>query len=289
MKLNNDRLKAFFQVAVDKNFHKAAEQLCLTQSALSQRVLKLEQELKVTLLIRTHEGVRLTEAGEILFEYANNLIAMEDEMLGKIGGFDERKGSNTIRIGAYSSVLRSAIIPALKDIISSSITTHVEFFSRELRELPLMLKSREVDFIVLDYILDADHLSREQIGVEHLVHVKPKGKLEKQLIFLDHDPEDRTSYSFFQRQNINNIVNERRFYDDIYGIIDSVKLGLGQAIVSEHLISHIKEIEIVTYRKNISNPVYLYFHKNRYSTKFHEQIIQLLKNETDKYLSPSSI
>ena len=66
MKLNTDRLNAFYQVALDKSFCKAADTLCITQSALSQRVLKIEQEVGSKLLIRGNDGIGLTEQGKLV-------------------------------------------------------------------------------------------------------------------------------------------------------------------------------------------------------------------------------
>ncbi|RBP49365.1 LysR family transcriptional regulator [Arenicella xantha] len=84
MKLNTDRLNTFYQVALDKNFCKAAETFWITQSGLSQRVLKLEQEIGTHLFIRSPDGVAMTHQGRVLFDYVSNLQAREQDVLNEV-------------------------------------------------------------------------------------------------------------------------------------------------------------------------------------------------------------
>jgi DNA-binding transcriptional LysR family regulator len=287
MKLNNERLRAFYQAAIDRNFHRAADSLCITQSALSQRVMKLEQDIEATLFIRGNEGISLTSAGSVLFDYVRNLENLEQETLNRIAGHNDENGRGNLRIATYSSILRSAIMPALAKLITESKDLHVEFFSRELRDLPAMLKSGEVDFIILDHLIEKDKISSSFLGDEHLVHVRHHNHSAEDQVFLDHDVEDLTTFQFFRFQNHEPGQLRRRFYNDIYGIIDGVKLGAGQAIVSHHLITNEPDIIVVPYGKTMTHPVYLYFHENRYLTEFHKKVIETLKENTNTYLTPA--
>ena len=67
-------LNAFFHVATEGSFSKAAIRLRIAQSALSRRVARLEQILGVSLLQRHGRGVRLTEHGLALFDRAKSLM-----------------------------------------------------------------------------------------------------------------------------------------------------------------------------------------------------------------------
>ena len=81
---------------MDRNFHIAASNLCITQSALSQRVSKLEQEIEASLLVRGVDGAKLTEAGSVLFEYVRDLQYREQEVINRATG----------RSSASSGILR---------------------------------------------------------------------------------------------------------------------------------------------------------------------------------------
>lgn len=291
MKLNTDRLNAFYQVAIDKNFSIAAENLCITQSALSQRVLKLEREVNAKLFIRGPEGIALTESGSLLFDYVRDLQQRESEVMGALTG--QSKGpSGIIRVAAFSSVLRSVVMPALSSVIRRAAGGHVEVFSRELRELPYMLKSGEADFIVHDNPKLSGDFAAVELGYENLVHVRSKLGLNQGAQipasdsppFLDHDVDDMTTYHFFASQDQNDIDIKRSFYDDIYGIIDGVRLGFGEAIVSRHLIDKDDEVEIIPHENSVTSPVILYYQKNRYLSELQKEVIRLLAENTGQYL-----
>jgi len=288
MKLNTDRINAFFQVAKEKSFNRAANTLCLTQSALSQRVLKLEQELKTTLLIRGNSGISITKAGQLLFEHIQKIRADENNLLEQICG---RSGedSGILRVASFSSVLRSVVMPSLQEIIRDSLM-HVEFFSREIRELPEMLESGEVDFVISDDSLKIPSLIAIPLGVETLVHIlnckyTTTTQLKYKPVFLDHDAEDMTTYNFFKAQGQPDKEIHRRFYDDIYGLIDGVKLGFGEAIVSKHMIPLDDNIEQVTHKNIVESKVVLYYRKNRELSELSNRAISLLKKNANKYLS----
>jgi len=67
-------LRYFMVVAETRNFHRASETLSIVQSALSRRILDLEKQLELTLLLRTAKGVELTEAGEVFLGHARTIV-----------------------------------------------------------------------------------------------------------------------------------------------------------------------------------------------------------------------
>jgi DNA-binding transcriptional LysR family regulator len=69
------QLEYFAAVARHRHFTRAADELYVTQSALSQQVRRLEEELGLALLLRTSRGVELTPAGEDLLARAESILA----------------------------------------------------------------------------------------------------------------------------------------------------------------------------------------------------------------------
>lgn len=98
------QLKYFIAVADAKNFSKAAQNLYVTQPALSQQITKLEYELGVTLIERTTRAVRLTKAGELLYQRSIPFLLdmeniVQDVKLVNDTGFHHE----TVRIGLIDS------------------------------------------------------------------------------------------------------------------------------------------------------------------------------------------
>ena len=77
--LSSLQLEAFMAVAQEQSFSKAAEVVHLSQSALSQRILNLEEELQTTLFIRQHTGTTLTSAGQNLLRFCRSKMILEKE------------------------------------------------------------------------------------------------------------------------------------------------------------------------------------------------------------------
>ena len=109
---NFDDLAAFAAVVRVRSFTKAAAQLGVTQSALSQTVRNLERRLDLKLLNRTTRSVAPTDAGEQLFRTVEpRLSEIEAELavLGEMRG----KPVGTVRITATEHAVRTLIWPRL--------------------------------------------------------------------------------------------------------------------------------------------------------------------------------
>ena len=74
-----DQIATFLEVAKLGNFSRAGEKVFLSQSAVSAQIRLLEQDYGTKLLDRSGKKVRLTPAGEVLFEYGVRLLALRDE------------------------------------------------------------------------------------------------------------------------------------------------------------------------------------------------------------------
>jgi DNA-binding transcriptional LysR family regulator len=97
-------------VAHRHSFSRAAEELSLTQSAVSQQVAALERQAGVRLLHRGRGGVRLTVAGERALEHATALaerLELAGAQLAELAGEEGRE----LRVGAFPSAL-ATLLPA---------------------------------------------------------------------------------------------------------------------------------------------------------------------------------
>ncbi|MBE3588341.1 MAG: LysR family transcriptional regulator [Thermoanaerobacteraceae bacterium] len=73
------QLKVFVTVAEKKNFSRAAEVLNLTQPAISQHIHALEEHYRARLFDRSNKKVELTQAGAILYSYAQKILTLHQE------------------------------------------------------------------------------------------------------------------------------------------------------------------------------------------------------------------
>lgn len=92
-------LQVFVTVAENKNFSKAAEELHMTQPAVSQYIRKLEESIGVRLLERTNKYVRLNKAGEIVFHHAKEITGLYKKMQHLVDDL-ANEASGPLSIGA---------------------------------------------------------------------------------------------------------------------------------------------------------------------------------------------
>ena len=83
-----DQLTTFLEVVKLGNFSRAGEKVFRSQSAVSAQIRQLEQEYGTRLLDRSGKRVALTPAGDVLFEYANRLLALRGESLRAVADQD---------------------------------------------------------------------------------------------------------------------------------------------------------------------------------------------------------
>ena len=109
--MENPRLKVFRAVAELLSFHRAAEQLGLTQPAVTLHIKALENELSVRLLDRTGNKVSLTPAGRILHRHAKaiaEIVSKAEKEIAEAAG--EHAGE--LHIGASTSIAQY-VLPKL--------------------------------------------------------------------------------------------------------------------------------------------------------------------------------
>ena len=82
--MNWNKLKAFYEVAINKSISKASYKLNISQSAISRQIQDLEIDLKTTLFTRHQKGVRLTEQGENLFETVTSINVSSSDFEKKV-------------------------------------------------------------------------------------------------------------------------------------------------------------------------------------------------------------
>src|ERR1700738_3326407 len=103
--IENFRIHVFRVVAHHLNFSRAAEELLLTQPAVTQQIKALEDEFGVPLFDRSGGRIALSPAGQALLPYAEQLKALSDEAYTRVTDAAGRAAGN-LAIGASQTIGR---------------------------------------------------------------------------------------------------------------------------------------------------------------------------------------
>ena len=123
-----ESLKVFCDLAETESFTKAAQINEITQSAVSQQVSALERTFKALLIERSKKKFRLTREGEILYEYAKQVINLYDSLYNKLQEVRDVV-CGTIRVSTIYSIGLHDLPPYLKKFLKSygTVNVHVEY------------------------------------------------------------------------------------------------------------------------------------------------------------------
>lgn len=157
MSINLELYKIFYEVAEAKSISKAAEKLFVSQSAVSQAVMQLEQKLGGKLFDRNARGVTLTPEGEVLFSYIKNAISLiknaEEKLLNM-----RQLSEGEIKIGASDTICSLFLIPELKMFNEEYPGIHISVTNRVTKDSLELLKQGAVDIAFVNLPVDDDPL-----------------------------------------------------------------------------------------------------------------------------------
>ena len=239
------RYGIFCKVLEMGSFTKVAEELGYSQSAISQTIKGLEQDIGVTLIDRRKDGILLTADGEQLFPYLQSVNSAEKALEQKQ---KEMKGleNSIIRIGTFTSVSRNILPPLMK-----AFKDHypgVTFILRqgEYNSIASWIKEGSIDFgfvnsdVITDIetrflyedkmlaVLPADHkLAKKQI-------LSLKDLSKEPFILLD-EGESSVPLKEFEKNKLSPQI-AYEVYDD-YTILAMVRQGLGISIMYEKVVT----------------------------------------------------
>lgn len=154
--LNYSYLRYFWAVAKVGNLTRTAEQLNVSQSALSVQIKKLEHRLGHALFERRGRQLHLTEAGRIALDHADAIFATGDELLVTLSETGATR--QAVRIGALATLSRNFQISFLKPVLGR---TDIEVILRSGSPAELLsgLQSLTLDLVLTNQAPQSDALS----------------------------------------------------------------------------------------------------------------------------------
>jgi DNA-binding transcriptional LysR family regulator len=142
--LNFHQLYIFYAVASYHSFSRAAEALDITQPAVSIQIQELEKALGATLFHRRSRGLRVTEVGETVYSYAQQIFSLSNKLLETV---QEMHGLQTGRLtlGASTTPGEFVLPLAIGQFRQVYPGIQVEMSIANTRSVVQRILSREID------------------------------------------------------------------------------------------------------------------------------------------------
>lgn len=151
--LNFHHLFYFWRVARTGHLTRAAQALHTSQSALSAQVRQLEERLGEPLFVREGRRLILTETGQLVLSYSENIFGLGQEMLGRLEG--RNKGLERLRLGSVATLSRNYQENWIKPLLTdNSVTLTLE--SGTLQDLLARLVKHQLDVVLANEAVASD-------------------------------------------------------------------------------------------------------------------------------------
>ncbi|HYB99227.1 MAG TPA: LysR family transcriptional regulator [Candidatus Limnocylindrales bacterium] len=166
-------LATFLTVAETGSFTRAGERLRVTQSAVSQQVRALEQDLGSTLFARQTRKVTLTQAGSVLLPYARQIVRKVEEARAVVSDF-EGMGRGRVSVGSGGAVCHHILPDLVREFSSRFGKIDVQVLSGFSIETLQRTLDGTVDLGILLLPVQESGLVVTELGRDELVAIAPR-------------------------------------------------------------------------------------------------------------------
>ena len=145
-------LRYFLETAREENMTRAAERLFISQPTMSKQLKELERELGVKLFKRSNYNIKLTEAGMLLRERAEDILSLVDKTLDEFQSLDDLN-SGDIYVGAPESEAMEQFAEAVSNLQKQYPGIRCNIYSGNMQDVCEKLDKGLLDFaIVMNYV-----------------------------------------------------------------------------------------------------------------------------------------
>jgi len=253
MGLLSPQLEAFIAVAKHKTVIAAADEIYLTQTAMTQRIRTLERMLRTTLFTRSRRGMSITPEGSALLRYCQAAKDLEGEALANIRG----AGVETeieLSITATSSIMRSRVTPSCVQLIKKFPNLIMNFNVNDVENRHQTLRVGQCHFAIIQEEHLAQEMKFKKLQPEQYVLVcsaKWKDRKRDEIIknerIIDFDATDQTTCNYLKLYNLFDIAqSSRHFVNRTRNLALLVCAGVGYtALTKEFVKPYLENKELI--------------------------------------------
>lgn len=295
------QLRTFVAIADAGCFSEASKQLFITQSAVSQQIRTLEEELGTQLFVRDAHGVTLTESGQEILPLARNVLGSADACQHRI---TELKGllCGELNIG-LTSTLEPFIRQTLLDFMRLYPKVHVNVLYKTLPELLMKIHDHEIDLMLSmmptsthDFIASDQLMSYRLMAIMRRSHpLAHKAALtfsdlrSHPLILPERGLNDRNAIESFLHADTGQL-NIRSIVSDANAILNMLQISNYISILAPHVISGRPDLCAVPVI-GLDDPIQVYAHFNKETYRKHsaEVFLSMLRDSAAMFAVRNNI
>ena len=233
MGLQHPQLEAFVAVCQHQTVHAAAKVLHVTQTAATQRIKKLEAQLKTTLFIRSRRGMTLTTEGQALLRYCNACQSLEADTIAQLQGAGSYN-EVTLRLQGPTSLMRTRIIPRCTAVVQHYPKLLLHFDIKDDINAVNALRAGKCDLAIINPNDATPEMKHKSLKPERYVLVcspqwrgRPLRSILQHERIIDFNPNDKMTFRYLQHFQLEHTAQGRHFANRTESLAALVSAGLG--------------------------------------------------------------
>lgn len=145
----NFRLQVFYTVAKRLNFTKAAEELFISQPAVTKHIKELEDQFNLALFNRKGNKILLSPAGKILLKHTERLQEVYRQIEFDLNQFNETQ-KGTLHVGSSTSITQYILPPLLAQFHSTHQDVKVELLNGNSEQIEQALMNKDIELGIIE-------------------------------------------------------------------------------------------------------------------------------------------
>lgn len=181
MDINLEYYRVFYYVVKTGSFSRAAQELCISQPAVSQTIRQLEEQLGGNLFLRLPRGIQLTREGEVLYSYVSQgygYLVLAEKKVREMQSLE----AGEIRIGASDMTMEFYLLPYLEQFHKRYPKVHIQVSNAPTPVTLQTLDAGKIDFgIVSEPVESNGNLRTVPVGELQDIFVAGRDFFDTQL------------------------------------------------------------------------------------------------------------
>jgi LysR family transcriptional regulator (chromosome initiation inhibitor) len=282
--LRNPLLDSFEAIARLGTAHAAADELHVTQTAITQRIKALEAGLSMTLFLRSRRGMALTDEGKALLQFCNGSRELEGLFLGSVHGEDRTEV--TLRIVGPTSAISTRIAENVEPLYSLYPFLRLNLQSEDHANRIEMIRRGEADFAVVSPDNGPNEMASKVLKPDRYLLVasaKWKGRklaeiLESERV-IDFYESDQTTLNYFKHFGLKP-GRERIFINENEALIRMFLAGVGFGTLTESVAApHLESGKLIALNRGqaIEDALALVWYPRSKKMSYFEAVVKSIK------------
>jgi LysR family transcriptional regulator (chromosome initiation inhibitor) len=282
--LRNPLLDAFEAVARLGTAHAAADELKVTQTAITQRIKSLETGLSMTLFLRSRRGMALTDEGKALLQYCAGCREMEGQFLSGVQG--QTRTEIVLRIVGPTSAISTRVAENIEPLYGRFPFLRLNLQSEDHENRVEMIRRGEADAAIVSPRQVPNEMDSKLLKPDRYLLVASstwKGRklyeiLETERI-VDFYESDETTLKYLKHYDLT-ASRERLFINENEALIRMFSAGVGFGTLTESVAKpHLESGKLMALNRaqTIEDPLALVWYQRPRKMDYFDAVIKAIK------------